>query len=529
MRYHFIIIFLMFINTIFAQESKRNNTWVCGYSPTISIDFNTINSLVDTFNSIGLTFGSSAISDTNGKLSFFCNGYILTNSKNKRIEGWDSINCPLGLKLRTYYLGDGFFDQMSIILPKKKNSYYVFTTGMSDSAYDDWKITNTDFRFDVLSYSIVDMDANASDGKVLSKNNILLKDARLSHNRMTAVRHANGRDWWLVKPHQWRQKFYTYLVKEDTISGPYEQNVNFDMSGLVKFTGGMASGEGIWGIYGQSVFSPDGNWYASTENDYKGVFVYKFDRCSGGLTDYHYFAVPVDTCYPSVCDFASGISFSANNKFLYFNTLLNVWQIEISDTTTINSLYHISQIDTDYNYFPWYGNSYLAPNGKIYIGNMNGTQKGMSYIDNPNVKGIGCNYKPKGFRQQFTNLVFPPNMPNYGLGALIGSDCDTIKPPVIDTSTNIESVLVPNAFSPNEDGLNDTWHILNIPYLQQEGIVFQQVGVYNRWGNCAFKSNDINFAWRATGWASDSYYYYIRYKRKDGFVQVQKGSVELVR
>ena len=195
------------------------------------------------------------------------------------------------------------------------------------------------------------------------------------------------------------------------------------------FTGGMAIGEGIWGIYGQSVFSPDGNWYASTENNYKGVFVYKFDRCSGILADYHYFAIPVDTCYPNVCDLASGISFSANNKFLYFNTLLNVWQIEISDTTTANSLYHISQIDTDYIYFPWYGNSYLAPNGNIYIGNMNGTQNGMSYIDNPNIKGIGCNYKPKGFRQLFTNLLYPPNMPNYGLGALVESACDTIRPP----------------------------------------------------------------------------------------------------
>ncbi len=420
-----------------AQEYLRGNNWfVATAGAPVHIQFAPYNvsyvlNEIDSIPYAVFTFGGSCISDTMGKLLFACNGFYIYDTNGYGHITNTKINTPLGDKLFNKY-SDGFWDQMSIILPKKKNSYYVFTTGMSDSAYDDWKVTNTDFRFDVLSYSIMDMDANSSDGKVISKNNIIMKDARLSHNRMTAVRHANGRDWWLVKPHQWRQKFYTYLIEEDTITGPYEQNVNFDMSTLDMFTGGMAIGEGIWGIHGQSVFSPDGNWYASTEGGYEGVFVYQFDRCNGTLTDYHYFPIPVDTCYPNVCDFASGISFSSNNQFLYFNTLLNVWQIEISDTMTSNSLYHISQIDTDYNYFPWYGNSYLAPNGKIYIGNENGTNKSMVFIENPDVKGIGCNFRGRGngaFSQPYANIMYPPNMPNYGLGALIGSPCDTIRPP----------------------------------------------------------------------------------------------------
>jgi len=463
-----------------AQEYLRGNNWfVSAADAPIRIQFTPykVTQILNTVDSIPypvFTFGGSCISDTMGKLLFACNGFCIYDTNGYGHIPKTIINNPLGDKFFNKY-SDGFWDQMSIILPKKNNSYYVFTTGMSDSAYDDWKKPNPpyDFRFDVLSYHVVDMDANANAGKVLSKNNILMKNARLSHNRMTAVRHANGRDWWLVKPHLTEQLFYTFLVKPNNIEGPFEYHSNFSMDSIQKEAG-------IYGIDGQMVFSPDGNWMASTEAAYKGVFVYKFDRCSGIFNDYHFFALPKDTCYPNVCDYMSGVCFSSDSKFLYGNTYLNVWQIEISDTISTNSLYHIAQIDTDYAYFPWYGNSYLAPNGKIYIGNVNGTQKGMSYIDNPDLKGIDCNYKPKGFRQQFTNLLYPPNMPNYGLGALVGSACDTIRPPVIlPVQTSIK--IYPN---PVGDNLS-----IELP----TGSKKVQVNIYNMLGEIvlSFSSEQI--------------------------------------
>jgi gliding motility-associated-like protein len=168
----------------------------------------------------------------------------------------------------------------------------------------------------------------------------------------------------------------------------------------------------------------------------------------------------------------------------------------------------------------------------VYIGNSNGVNKSMPFIDNANIRGLGCGLKGRGysaFNQTFTNLMVPPNLPFYGLGKLEGSACDTIKPYVAPPPIASAEIIVPNAFSPNGDGKNDTWHILNIPQLQQAGITIQAVGVYNRWGNEVFKSSDINFAWDAKGWVSDTYYYYIRYRTKAGIIQVQKGSVSVVR
>jgi gliding motility-associated-like protein len=522
MKYQLSILIILLVLNIKAQEKLRGVNWSVGFAPTLLIQFDSSQIVsLDTLNNLGLTFGSSCISDTNGTLKIICNGHYILGKDGNWIENGDSINTPLGFKLFNYYKGDGFWNQMSIILPKKDNQYYVFTTGMSDAAYDDWKGTQTDFRFDVLSYHIVDMDANAGAGKVLSKNNILMKDARLSHNRMTAVRHANGRDWWLIKPHQTKQIFYTFRVTSDSIFGPFEQKSNFNMDT-------MFMQAGIYGLQGQLTASPDGNWIASSEAGYKGVFVYRFDRCSGQFSDYHFYQqASFDS---AVFDYSVATCFSPNNKLLYLVTGENIWQCELEDTSK-GSVQFITGRDTTFG-FPEYNLSYLAPNGFIYIGAYHGIRNSMPFIENPDVRGLGCNFRGRGngaFSQPYTNLNVPPNLPFYGLGKLEGSPCDTIKPYVEPPPITTSQILVPDAFSPNGDGKNDTWHILNLPQLQLSGINIQAVGVYNRWGNEVFKSSDINFAWDAKGWLSDTYYYYILYRNKAGTSQVQKGSVSVVR
>jgi hypothetical protein len=201
MRSYLLAIFLLCLvrDNSNAQEHKRNNIWAVGYVPAVLIDFKDTIKIDTTKVKKGLSFGASNISDTTGNLLFFCNGFFIAEIFRLLMQDGDSINTPLGLKLLEYYHNDGFWDQMSIILPKKGNTYYVFTTGMSDWAFDAWKKPDPpfDFRFDVLSYHIVDMDANNGKGKVVERNKILMQEARLSHNRMSAVRHANGRDWWL--------------------------------------------------------------------------------------------------------------------------------------------------------------------------------------------------------------------------------------------------------------------------------------------------------------------------------------------
>jgi gliding motility-associated-like protein len=50
-------------------------------------------------------------------------------------------------------------------------------------------------------------------------------------------------------------------------------------------------------------------------------------------------------------------------------------------------------------------------------------------------------------------------------------------------------VFIPNAFSPNNDGLNDIFFIVGYPIVKCE------FWIYNRWGEEVFHSNQIENGW----------------------------------
>lgn len=75
---------------------------------------------------------------------------------------------------------------------------------------------------------------------------------------------------------------------------------------------------------------------------------------------------------------------------------------------------------------------------------------------------------------------------------------------------NPACVIVPNAISPNNDGINDLWEIENLNILYPNCKVY----VYNRWGQLVFKSEGYNDPWDGKtekGYQApfDSYHYII--------------------
>jgi gliding motility-associated-like protein len=61
------------------------------------------------------------------------------------------------------------------------------------------------------------------------------------------------------------------------------------------------------------------------------------------------------------------------------------------------------------------------------------------------------------------------------------------------TITVLEGVFVPNAFSPNNDGLNDDWEIINIADFPD-----CKVEVFDRWGSLIFSSSGYKIPWNGT-------------------------------
>lgn len=87
-------------------------------------------------------------------------------------------------------------------------------------------------------------------------------------------------------------------------------------------------------------------------------------------------------------------------------------------------------------------------------------------------------------------------------------------------------VKVPNAISPNQDGLNDQWHILNPDYLNQKMISIEKVIIKNRWGRVMFEGSGAQFYWTAeNAQKNDVYTYQIIYKVRSGRAKEQRGEI----
>ncbi|MHB8261622.1 MAG: T9SS type B sorting domain-containing protein [Bacteroidia bacterium] len=94
-------------------------------------------------------------------------------------------------------------------------------------------------------------------------------------------------------------------------------------------------------------------------------------------------------------------------------------------------------------------------------------------------------------------------------------------------------VIVPNVFTPNSDGINDTWSIIVHDY----GVILfdLQTTVYDRWGAIVFQSTDIKQVWLGhtlTGKICNegSYFYVISYTNSlTNQPEKLKGFVELIR
>jgi gliding motility-associated-like protein len=88
---------------------------------------------------------------------------------------------------------------------------------------------------------------------------------------------------------------------------------------------------------------------------------------------------------------------------------------------------------------------------------------------------------------------------------------------------------MPNAFSPNGDGLNDTFKPVTYP----EKVKSYSMYIYDRWGMQLFFSNEITKGWDGTYQGSSLqpgiYNYVVKYSNPSGAIREKRGGVMVVR
>ncbi|RZL15716.1 MAG: T9SS type B sorting domain-containing protein [Pedobacter sp.] len=100
--------------------------------------------------------------------------------------------------------------------------------------------------------------------------------------------------------------------------------------------------------------------------------------------------------------------------------------------------------------------------------------------------------------------------------------------PVPDNNTSednkqIIGIIIPNVFTPNDDGKNDSFLIPGIENYENE------VTIINRWGGTIYFSKAYKNDWKGDGLNEGTYYYVVKVRPKGGKWEVHNGYVTLLR
>lgn len=365
-----ILFFLIFLNiAVFAQ--REANIWYFGNYA--GVDFNSGIPIPLLDGALARWEGVATFSDSIGNLLFYTDGEVVWNSQHNIM--------PNGTGL----LGHQSSTECAIIVPYPQNDslFYIFTV-------------DREGKENGLCYSIVNMNLNDKKGDITSDKNIQIITP--VPEKVTAVKHFNNKDIWLIT-HGWKtDSFLVYKITPDGINLTpqiYEVGTRHEEIGL--------SGNNA---VGYMRVSPDGSKIALVLQVRQRIEIFDFNNQTGEVSN------PI--IVPDTAGGAYGVEFSPDASKLYVTSKFHLYQINLqagSNQNIINSLTLVGSSPTN-NFF---GALQLATDGKIYLAHEFGYYLGV--INNPEENVSTCNFNLFGFhlagRQSMMGL--PNFIPTYFL------------------------------------------------------------------------------------------------------------------
>jgi len=396
-----LLILFKLVNGI--SQDKSDYLWMFGADiewDTIhvvkgsQIDFNRNARLDTTIRYVTLTQNNTSICDKEGRLMFYFNGCRVIDSTEQIMLNGDSIN--YGVSWDKYC---GKFDiypgfQNSIILPDPgnekdgKNGYYLIHKKIT--------LVNVPYLHSYipeLYYSYIDMNKNDGKGEVIKKNISIFKTTNIVNGYLTACKHANGKDWWMVQMERDTNIYFKILLTKDSIAVIDSQS----MGSIFTPDTNVA----------QAKFTPDGSkWLMYNIVDH--AIIYDFDRATGELSNMR-IVDPQDSAQ------FTGLAVSSNSRFAYLSAKWDLYQIDLWADNIQESLVHIDHIDgfRDPTFKSTFGQAQLAPDCKIYIV-PSITNRHVHVINKPNEKGKACDFRQHSIALlavNFNNCL--PNFPHF--------------------------------------------------------------------------------------------------------------------
>ncbi|TAE01077.1 MAG: OmpA family protein [Bacteroidetes bacterium] len=339
-----IVFFFSFSKIAFAQ--LETSIWYFGEKAGIIFKNNVPSELTNSV--LATEEGCATMSNEKGKLLFYTDGITVWNTKH--------LPMPNGVGLK----GDPSSTQSGVIIqkPKNKNIYYVFTV-------------TKEGRADGFQYSSVDMTLDNGLGDVREKN-VMLKTPVTE--KITAVKHRNGVDMWVIV-HEWKSDaFWSFLV---TAQGVTKEGVESKVGSVHKGS--------FFNTQGYMKTSPDGTNIALIQEESCTIEVLDFDDETGKVSNP--FVIPLKRG-----SFPYGVEFSPSGSLLYATAAQfgEVYQFNLHAGSVKDIIASKVVVGNSPNK-EWIGALQVALDGKIYFP-IYGTSF-LGAINKPNELGKQCGFK----------------------------------------------------------------------------------------------------------------------------------------
>lgn len=347
----FLSYFLVFFACFFYHETKaQKETDIWYFGKYAGLDFSSGTPVSLSNSALSTEEGCVTISNAGGKLLFYTDGIKVWDKNHKMMPNGDELK------------GDPSSTQSGVVIPKpnSKNLFYLFT--VDGSAGEGG-----------FCYSLIDLKLNNGLGDVSDKEKNILLKAKVTE-KLTAVRHRNNKDIWVIV-HEWESDaFLAYLVTEQGINKiPIVSNVGSIHTGKVLETQGYMK------------LNPDGTNLALALEASHAVELFDFDNATGKISN------PIKI-QQSDKSYTYGIEFSPSGSVLYVSAAGEgkIYQYNLQ-AGSVEAIRASATLVGQSPKKEWIGALQLAANGKIYF-----TIYGTSYlgvIDKPEQLGLACGYQ----------------------------------------------------------------------------------------------------------------------------------------
>nr|MBK9653314.1 T9SS type A sorting domain-containing protein [Bacteroidota bacterium] len=411
------LILLLICCCNFCLSQGLNHTWLLGYWP-YSYDKGRINftsssdTLIIEKRLIPFDACQANISDSAGNLLISSNGVWIANKTGDTLKGGGKLLNFAGISFNKTF-GVPFADAI-IPYPDDSTKFVLFhqTITFDGKSYPSYG----------LYCNIIDISLDSGRGEVIIKDSLIFADT--TNWGIGLCKHGNGRDWWIVLSKHNTSEYFKILFTDKGVQNISSQILNFPYSSYNVM---------------HLCFSLNGDRFCTMTYDSllaNGTLVLAdFDRCNGTFSTEK--SIQLDDYY------LWGNAFSPSGELVYANGTQHIYQVDYNtlsfDTVAVNDTFYSPNppFQTDFLL------EYLAADGKIYLTSGNGVQA-LHYINLPDSQGKACDVHQHDIALPFFNFRTVPNHPNYYLGALAGSACDTLGLAENYTTHDFKASVFPN-------------------------------------------------------------------------------------